>query len=199
VSRTGIRFLAYALGAVAFGLVNWFFRDHLGMLIDRYFDHRAISQAVEDPLLQNLILGIPLFLIWLLVAFVVIWIEVSHTRRPLMAALAVTAFWLLANLVYYAIWAGEIMLGRGLLGPEVPFATDPGWSTFWRSIGDVDMIIGSDLRLYGAIAVIGGPITGGIGGYLLLKLMEWWQSSRRSDRSIFPSLRRGSDDVTLRR
>ncbi len=199
MSETRKRFLAYALGAVAFGLVNWLFRDRLGMLIDRFFDHRVVSRAVEDPLLQNLILGIPLFLIWLLVALVVIWIEISHTRRPLMAALAVTAFWLLANLVYYAIWAGEIMLGRGLLGPEVPFATDPGWSTFWQSIGDVDMIIGSDLRLYGAIALIGGPIIGGIGGYLLLKLMEWWRSPRWSDRSFLPSLRRGRDNGTVRR
>jgi hypothetical protein len=59
-----------------------------------------------------------------------------------------------------------------VLGPEVPFATDPGWTTFWQSIGDVDMIVGGDLRLYGAIALIGGPITGGIGSYLLLMLMS---------------------------
>lgn len=182
------RFLIYALSSILFGVLNWYQRDHLAVLLEPYIDHRAIRIAVVDPLIQNLILGLPLFLVWLIPALIIVLIEIRQSQRPLLSAVAVTLFWLLANVSYYAIWTGEILLGRGLgLGDaQVPFATDPGWSSFWESMGTVDMIVGGELLLYAGIAVAAGPIVGGLGGYIVLKLMNWWVTRRMDDGKTYP-------------
>jgi hypothetical protein len=182
------RFLIYALSSILFGVLNWYQRDHLVVFLEPYIDHRAIRSAVVDPLIQNLILGLPLFLIWLIPALIIVLIEIRQSQRPLLSAVAVTLFWLLANVSYYAIWTGEILLGRGLgLGDaQVPFATDRGWSSFWVSVDTVHMIVGGELRLYAGIAAVGGPIVGGLGGYTVLKLMDWRAARQMDDGGTYP-------------
>ncbi len=176
MSRARGRFICYAIIGVAFGVLNWFFLDQVGGWTNAITGWGA-GPRPANPLLDDLTQWSGLAL-WLVPTLIVILLEIGASRRPALSALGVTLLWFAANVTYYLIYVGKLVLGSG--GPQLGVRLDEGWATYWHGVAQLRLhqMVGQDFVLWSTVALVGGPIIGGLGGFALLHLMHWSQSLR---------------------
>ncbi len=178
MNKTRNRFLGYAVVGVLFGVVNWFFLNYVFQLGFLILSTVGLGDPIlTDPLLDKLTQW-SFVIVWALQALVIILIEIWISRRPVLSALAVTLSWFVANVAYYVIYAGKLLLGFG--GPQLGVRLDQGWATYWQGVSElrVHQMVGRDFLLWGTVAIVGGIIVGWLGGFVLLHILRWWQVLR---------------------
>lgn len=183
MGKTPARYLAYGAVGIVFGLVVWFTLVSLNSyapvnLIGSDPWWRPPKALINYPLLYDLVSDWLMFLLWLLPVLPIIVIETRASRRPELAAMAVTLCWVAALVAYYAVYAGWLLLGLG--GPQLGVRLDQGWEAWWRGVTElrIHQMVGHDFLLYTAVALVGGPIVGWLGGQGMLLLARCWHAPR---------------------
>lgn len=181
--RASRRYFAYGAVGMLFGLVVWFTLTFLNWyapanVIGSGPWWRPPKALINYPLLYDLVSDWLMFFLWLVPVLPIIVIETRASRRPELAALAVTLCWVAALVAYYAIYAGWLLLGLG--GPQLGVRLDQGWEAWWRGVVAlrIHQMVGHDFLLYTAIALVGGPIVGWLGGQGMLLLARCWHALR---------------------
>lgn len=184
VNGTQKRYLGYTIIGALWGLGNWWFprdaaSEGVGRFIGRYLEPLEPKGLLDQPLLYDLVWSGPWwFLLWLLPVLPIIVIETRASRRPELAAMAVTLCWVAALVAYYAVYAGWLLLGLG--GPQLGVRLNQGWEAWWRGVTElrIHQMVGHDFLLYTAVALVGGPIVGWLGGQGMLLLARCWHALR---------------------
>lgn len=116
-------------------------------------------------------------------------VEHVYSRSPTLSALGVTLTWLSANVAYYMIYTGKLLLSLG--GPQLLVRLDEGWTTYWTDVSRLRLheMVGPDFLLWSTVAVLGGLPVGWLGGTILLRLSTYWWTLR-GDRAHLKSDRR---------
>lgn len=168
------RFLTFTIMGASFGVLNWFFLNQVGVWLDGLVG-RGRGPRPANPLMDDLTQWSGLAL-WLVPALLVILVEIRTSHRPALSALAVTLLWLAADVTYYVIYTGKLLLGLG--GPQLGVRLDQGWATYWQGVSQLRLhqMVGRDFVLWTTVALVGGPIVGWLGGAMVLRVMRWWQS-----------------------